>query len=160
MAGVARTSLLGLILGFAMMAFSGASASAEDGGAFVDSVFRGQNGPPERENHVVKTNGEWTALWARVDQEPPRTLKEGTQTGIAVFAGQRQTGGYRLEVRRVDHTAEMLTVNLELIVPGSIAAQVITAPYIFAIVDKVSQDTEVALKDPENVPATNTLHGR
>ncbi len=138
-----------VLLGLAVLVVTGTGVGAEDGSDHVVAVFRGQNGPSMAHAQAATTNDDWTDLWARVEQTPPRLLKENEETGIAIFAGERPTGGYRLEVRDVSPTPDRLDVRMALLPPGSIAAQVITAPYIFIIVDKVAAETYVALDDSE-----------
>lgn len=54
-----------------------------------------------------------------------------TQTAIAVFMGQKPTGGYDIEVKRIVESGNRITVFYELLEPSQddMVIQVITSPY-------------------------------
>jgi hypothetical protein len=62
------------------------------------------------------------------DAQRVRTLSP-TRVAIAVFAGQKPTGGYTIKVNRLTLEAGKLTVTAEVTPPDGPATDVITSPY-------------------------------
>ncbi len=110
-------------------------------------VYRGQNGPANLANgFLATTDEEWNALWAVVDQKPPRPLNEGEETGVALFMGERPTGGYDYRVMSITLEDDRLNIRVRSELPGEVATQVITAPYMFLIVEAVAKETDLAVR--------------
>ena len=82
---------------------------------------------PHRE--VVRSEADWRALWTR-HAGPAAALPHvdfATRVVAAVFAGERPTPGYGVEI--VEHAPGALHVRELAPPPGAIAAQVIVTPF-------------------------------
>jgi hypothetical protein len=98
-----------------------------------NTVARGQHSAvPDSREVVVRSAAEWHALW----QEHAPTLSLpfidfDASTIVAVFAGERPTGGFDVEITGTDGGASDLTVTYRLQepAPGDRGLQVFTAPY-------------------------------
>jgi PrcB C-terminal len=73
-------------------------------------------------------------------QKPPRPeIDFDRQRVLIAFMGQKSTAGYEINFApTVLHQADTLTIAVETqsLAPGAIAAQVITSPYVMAVVEK------------------------
>ncbi len=83
---------------------------------------------------VVRTKQEWTALWARhmgPAAAPPPSVDFSLEMVIAVFAGERPTAGYDVEITRVLSTDSGIQVTYRERTPaaGALVRQVVTAPF-------------------------------
>ena len=101
----------------------------------------GQSGIEQRREVVVRTPDEWNALLA--EHGSARKLPDvdfSTSTVIGVFLGTRPTGGYSVEIVRVEREAGGLVVSYRERKPGPdvMATQVLTMPYQLVTVDRVS----------------------
>lgn len=72
---------------------------------------------------VAKTPRDWAKIWDKVGKPAPAADFK-TQVGVAVFAGQRPTGGYSISWQQ-----EGSMIRYKIIKPKGMAMQVITQPY-------------------------------
>lgn len=82
---------------------------------------------------VIRTPVEWAALWARhagLSVVPP-AVDFSTEMIIAVFAGERPTSGYEVEITRVLSTDQGLRVTYQEHAPpaGTLVRPVLTTPF-------------------------------
>lgn len=102
-----------------------------------ETVEQGANsGILQKEQAVIKTQQEWQALWDRVHslEEPKPVLPVidfENEMAVAVFMGQRNTGGYSVEIMEITEEYSGLKVYYKesLSLPGGIVTQALTAPY-------------------------------
>ena len=92
----------------------------------------GQSGIETTREVVVRTEAEWTALWKQ--HAPGRKRPPVDFTGsmvVGVFLGSRPTGGFDVEITRVERQGADLVVSyLERKPdPSDIVTQIITMPY-------------------------------
>lgn len=94
-------------------------------------------------NRVIKTEGEWEKLWKRhgairVPPEPAPAVDFEKEMVVAVFMGQKSTGGYAIEIKRIETTALRLRIIVERKEPGpdAIVTQALTAPFHFVAVGR------------------------
>jgi len=115
-----------------------------DGSAMVD---------PSRT--IVRDPSDWRALWAAHagPDVPPPDVDFTTRMVAAVFAGERPTPGYEIEVvgPRRSGSALVVVVNEIHPSPGMLAAQVIVTP--FHIVTLPRYDGDVRFIDADAVPS-------
>jgi PrcB C-terminal len=125
----------------------GSYRMAAAGGAVKSAILRewkGFNGgleaPAEK---VIRTQQEWTTLWhqTHANQVPaPAAPKVDftTEMVVAVFMGQRPTGGYAVTIEDVAAGKKevRVTVREQSPPPDAITAQVITEPYHMVVVKK------------------------
>jgi hypothetical protein len=101
---------------------------------------------------VIKDKDVWQALWkehmARMPNAPPApNIDFEHHDVIAIFAGQRPTGGYRIMIDDVSTTtwngeaARVVRYHISSPPAGVITTQVITTPYLFSIQPHFSGQT-------------------
>lgn len=75
-------------------------------------------------------------MWQQVRREPPRALDVGREVGIAVFLGERATGGYSVDVveARVQGANYVVTFRETAPRPGDMTTQALTTPWTIAVV--------------------------
>lgn len=85
---------------------------------------------------TVRDEGEWLALWRRhtANQHPappPPTVDFSSEMVVAVFSGERRSGGFTIQVDRIKNTGNklMVMVSESTPAPGSINMMMITQPY-------------------------------
>lgn len=79
---------------------------------------------------VARDETAWAALWDKIGKPAPQPLPQG-KMAVAVFLGQRRTGGYGVAIEDVVPTASGLTVFYRETKPAfdHPVTMVITAPY-------------------------------
>ena len=87
---------------------------------------------------VVRTSREWLVVWARhvqpVGAVVPPPVDFSREMVVGVFMGQRATGGYQIEitrVERVDRAETVLRVHYQVREPepGAVLTQALTQPF-------------------------------
>ena len=84
---------------------------------------------------VVRTAREWLVVWARhaqpVGAVVPPPVDFSREMVVGVFMGQRETGGYQIEIIGVERTASVLRVLYVTREPeaGAILTQALTQPF-------------------------------
>jgi hypothetical protein len=81
---------------------------------------------------VVRSEQEWKTLWRQhAPSGPPPAVDFRKEIVVGVFAGQRPTEGYRVEIVRVERESEGFSVvyRVEGPAPDALAAQVLTQPF-------------------------------
>jgi hypothetical protein len=81
---------------------------------------------------VVRTEGEWQALWKEHGEKPaaPRVEFAGKMV-VGVFAGTRPTAGIEVEIvrARLDGAALVIEYRERRPGPGTVVAQILTFPF-------------------------------
>ena len=85
---------------------------------------------------VIRDQSEWKDLWQqhasiRANQTPPPAIDFRDRIVVAVFLGDKPTGGYEIFITRAERTNDVITV---LFIekeprPGSITTQAFTQPF-------------------------------
>ena len=91
-----------------------------------------QSGIEERREVVVRTAAEWKALWkAHAPDEPVPPVDFSKAMAVGVFAGTRNTGGFRVQITAIDHEAEGLVVSWRETrpAPDAMVTQMLTFPF-------------------------------
>ena len=92
---------------------------------------------------VISTEDEWKKVWSQVSS--PQLLKPAlpevnfeTEIVIAVSMGERQTGGYGIEIKRIVRHVEEIIVEVEEQHPrpDSLVTMALTQPYHIVIIPK------------------------
>ena len=96
---------------------------------------------------VVRTLEEWSELWRKVGREPPRSFDGGSQLSVAVFIGQRRTGGYSVEISGIHPERDKLRVEYRERTPksGAMVPQMITSPWLIALVAPSFSSTPIEI---------------
>lgn len=78
----------------------------------------------------------WRGLWEAVGTAPPVALPRGSMA-VAVFLGQRPTGGYAVEIAGVERRGDATVVLYRETTPapGVMTTQMLTAPYAVKLVE-------------------------
>lgn len=103
----------------------------------IDKGFRSGVTSPER--LVIKDAQTWQDLWKRHSpMRPMPAVDFSTRMLIAVFAGEKATGGYAITIYKVAEEGKTITVHFHEISPppDAIVVQVITQPYHIVEIEK------------------------
>ena len=104
------------------------------------------SGIRERKFLVIKTEQEWTELWRAhaSNVTPPRdrpSVAFNNEMGVAAFLGEQRSGGYGLQITRIEEDLEKRQVSVflrETKPPaGSMVSQALTQPYHIVKLKKV-----------------------
>lgn len=112
------------------------------------SLAQGVNSGVEKPTRkVVRTQAEWTRLWAEHAPDENAALPKvdwSREMVLAAFMGRRNTGGYRIQVRSAAETKGKLVVQLTETSPGpdSLVPQSLTEPFHFVAVPRSNLPVE------------------
>lgn len=106
-------------------------------------VSKGANANMQEVGYKVATDDRQAAALFSAVSARPQSLGDGTL--VAVYMGQRSTGGYSLGVQEVnvDNGVLKLVVKFKEPKPGSMTTQAITSPYILLRVEGKYSDVQV-----------------
>jgi len=81
--------------------------------------------------HVVRTPEEWRSVWRLVGRSEPRPFDPAKEIAVAVFLGERRTGGFAVDiVETAIHENQLIVRYREKTpAPGRMVAQIITSPW-------------------------------
>ncbi len=102
------------------------------------------NGPfssvSEPDVRIIKTPDEWQALWRDIGAPEAPIADLQVYVGVAVFLGQRNTGGY--SVKLLDSITEngKVIIRYRELVPRGITFQALTYPYAVRLYPKTGAD--------------------
>ena len=85
----------------------------------------------EQRFEFVTTRADWAPLWDRTARGPIPEVDFSRESVVAVFMGQRPTGGHAIRVEQVVREGPRLTVEVLLQAPGPdcMTTQALTQPY-------------------------------
>lgn len=85
---------------------------------------------------ALRSEAEWDGFWRQVKREKPRALDPAREMGVVVFLGQRNTGGYTVEIASVQPEERKLIVTYREKTPDPdmMVTQALTTPWAVAIV--------------------------
>lgn len=91
--------------------------------------WKGQNGGTvdAEERVVVDANG-WSRLWLMIGQDAP-PLDFAKYYAVAVFAGERPTGGYVVDFLDPKPKGNDVTVRYRVLTPTGFTTQAVTQPW-------------------------------
>jgi hypothetical protein len=108
-----------------------AAASAEP--VAFKALERGDQSSIESAREVVvRTAAEWKGFWKQHSPgQPPPAVDFAKSMVVGVFLGSRPTGGYTVEITKIEREGDDLIVTYREQRPGKadIVTQVITMPY-------------------------------
>ena len=91
--------------------------------------WKGQHGGPIDPGTEVATDASgWTRLWLQLGQDPPE-LDFKKYFAVAVFAGERPTGGYTVEFLEPAAKGPDVTVRYRINDPTGFSTQAIAQPW-------------------------------
>lgn len=95
-----------------------------------------QSGVAHRQFIVIRDAAAFANWWQRATARqlpaPPQPVVDFSRSMVlAVFLGQRRSGGYRIEVADIGRDAKGLTVHVRTLAPGAgcMTTQALTQPY-------------------------------
>ena len=99
----------------------------------MTTVAEGQNsGITEPKQAIVRTAAEWNALWkSHAGSQMPPAIDFKKEMVLAVFLGERPTGGFRVQIVDAQRDGNALVVRYAERRPGadSIVTQALTSPF-------------------------------
>jgi hypothetical protein len=99
--------------------------------------WRGQyGGYPEFTTRVLRGNEAWEGFWTQVRRDLPRRLDPAAEMAVAVFIGERRTGGYIVQIISAGVEKDSFVVVYEEQAPGpdKFVTQALTTPWVVAVV--------------------------
>ena len=104
---------------------------------------------------VVRSQNEWTALWSRHMRAPsapppPPSVDFSRDMVVALFMGERPTGGYAIEVTRIERTDAGLAVHYRTTRPdpSAMQMQVLTQPFHLITLLRVDDSVMFVAESP------------
>ena len=92
--------------------------------------WKGQfSGALQSAQRVIRSEPEWQAAWAEIGQAAPAAPDFKSRFAVAVFLGQRSTGGYRVQWLEPDSSGPATVVRYREMKPQGMAMQALTQPY-------------------------------
>jgi len=82
---------------------------------------------------VIQSEPEWRAAWALIGQSAPPAPDFQSRFAVAVFLGQRNTGGYGIRWLEPDSSGPATVVRYKVITPRGITMEVLTQPYAIKV---------------------------
>ena len=102
--------------------------------SFQNVVKGYRSGIREPRQAVVRSQAEWTAIWRRHSNElnsTPPTVLFDQEIVVAVFLGEKTTGGYDTTIIRAEQSDDTLVIYYQekTPAPGSMVIQVFMQPF-------------------------------
>lgn len=103
-----------------------------------ESQYQGRE---EEAFEVVKEEASLIALYQSINNEDVPKIDFTKQRVVAVFLGQRNSGGYAIKIKNVTEKGDKIYVEIEKISPkpGENATMAITNPYSIAKINSVKE---------------------
>lgn len=117
----------------------GAAVETETKAPALKAQWSGQHGgsstPGVRE---LRTTDQWQAFWQQVGREPPRVLDPEREMAVAIFVGEKNTGGYGAEIVGARVHEGRLVIDYREIspAPDAMVTQALTAPWAVVILPR------------------------
>jgi hypothetical protein len=122
---------------FPLGAFAAQGNSISPNQVTLQTIAKGvRSGIRESLQTVARSQTEWQALWQnhasiQANQPPPPAIEFSDQIVVAVFLGDKPTGGYEISIISAEQTNGVLTVSYSEKEPrpGAITTQSFTQPF-------------------------------
>lgn len=97
----------------------------------------------EKANYVINYLDEWTHLLERshLDVTKLPEINFTNYTVIAAFMGEQKTGGYKIEIKKIQDSGKEIMVYIKERAPakGAITTMILTQPYHVVKVKKITK---------------------
>src|SRR5215467_7875722 len=104
---------------------------------------------------VIRSQNDWAALWSRhmrtqIAPPPPPPVDFSRDMVVGLFMGERPTGGYAIEVTRIEGTAQGLSVHYRTSRPdpSAMQTQALTQPFHLVTVPRVDDPVTFVAESP------------
>jgi hypothetical protein len=133
----------GVVFILFLMLVSGAASSGAGRPEFRTLAKGSASGITEAKQEVIKDTAVWEKLWAKhmglstpVEKMPAVDLSKDMI--VMVTMGRQRTGGYAIEIVKVEPSDRQLRITVKRISPpsGAITTQALTAPFHFVAIPK------------------------
>lgn len=95
------------------------------------------------ETRIIKTEAEWAKLWSDIGAPEAPVADLQTHVGVAVFLGERLTGGYGVKLLDSMAREGKVVIRYRESVPRGITFQALTYPYAVRLYPKTGADVTV-----------------
>ncbi|MBI2069307.1 MAG: protease complex subunit PrcB family protein [Elusimicrobia bacterium] len=101
-------------------------------------------GLPEGGHHVIRDSETWKNYWTRIRQDALPVVDFEKKMVLASFLGTKNTGGWGVEIVRVERKKKKALVRFKEIKPSGDAfvIQAVTSPYHIKVVDRFNEPVE------------------
>ena len=133
----ARASISAAVLAILLLVAGCAGVPAAN--AQEDTEWRGSRGGKVAFSVVVaRTASVWWDLWDGIGRPPPQELDANREIAVAIFLGQRRTGGFGVTIESVELRDGFMVVRFQETRPGadSMVSQALTSPYLVRLIPK------------------------
>ncbi|MFD2603599.1 protease complex subunit PrcB family protein [Flavobacterium suzhouense] len=96
-------------------------------------------GRDAKSNVVIKSHDELLALYKELGWSNVPTVDFSQNNVVAIFMGQKNTGGYSVGVRKVTIEDNTAIINTTETKPEGMATMALTAPYCIVVVAKTDK---------------------
>jgi hypothetical protein len=109
-------------------------AALQAGGAILQWHGSG-GGRAEPATLVIKDQRSWADIWTELKQDPPQATLDDEHMAVAIFSGTKPTAGYAVSVQGAheENGRDVIEYIEAGPAPGRVAAQVLTHPWVVAI---------------------------
>lgn len=88
---------------------------------------------------VIKSQAELNALYESLGQDAAPIVDFTNRNVVAVFMGQKNTGGYSIGIKNIAVEGTTVTILLERAQPSGMATMALSAPYCIASIPKAEK---------------------
>jgi hypothetical protein len=88
---------------------------------------------------VITTQAQFNDLYKELGWGNAPAVDFGRNNVVALFMGQKSTGGYSISVRKIEVSGDTTTVYVSTTQPDGMATMAITAPYSITIIPKTEK---------------------
>jgi hypothetical protein len=101
----------------------------------------------------VRSSADWETLWQQIGRAPPQAWAAGPDMAVAIFLGERRTGGYGVEIVSARATGGQLVVEYreKTPPPDAMVTQALTHPWAVALLPR--SDATVTARKIEAGPS-------
>ncbi len=137
---------------------------AADGGQEPLRFSGFSSGMKEAGQRVIQDAGTWEKVWKQVHDRvrpQPQVPKVNfeKQSVLAVFMGEKNSGGYSIQITQVKDAGAVTEVIVSRISPGArdVLTAVLTQPYDMLIIEKPAKPVKFVIKDRKRPDAHGVI---
>jgi len=125
-----------LVLAAAMFGSAIVLAAADSAPPAIPQWHGQYGGSPTLTTEVLRTTEQWNGFWKQVERDAPRPFDPLKEMAVAIFIGQRPTGGYVPIILSAGVDKEGFVVVYDEGAPGpdKFVTQALTTPWVVAVV--------------------------